>query len=302
MGPDSQYGFYLGPPPLVLTGTLWQNYLLYYLLTTSDPGTTDGRPADYNADFDKNTGKWSIPGFQSGLTAAETCIGERITSVKQLISRLAPIASRVSYGAAGRFVPDFWIWKLPSYVPGTPLTISYWSTAPASYWSYCYGFGRGSTKVSCIAYGDQSLVDILANNDQYSSNVPMIAEYGRVIDTIMPFYHVSSRSSARTLGTLSDYAATQHRVYVGRATGGPLNILYAGAGDDAQLGYYVGPPPLVYTGARPNEIAFFNQVTQGRADPLTLDIDPPYIDENPPADLPESQNEDLLPLELGLSI
>jgi len=200
---------------------------------------------------------------------AGLCIGERITSVKQLISKACP--DWTVTGPTSRGVVPWWILDYPTWVSGV-LTPSSNSTNPvhiARYLSGMYAYARGTTAcdaLPCTATTDTiwavyenpaNSLDVLTystttnrcSNSFYSERGPLHLH--------IPFYSPNSRvqTEGQQLfpginGNLEQGALGPTGYAIVGADAGAI-VCYTRAADDSQLGYFIGTPPLASISASP---------------------------------------------------
>lgn len=184
-----------------------------------------------------------------------TCAGERVISIKQLISRSC-VDFQTNTGettAAPFFSYDYPIWT------GTAnLNLGAGSTNPLSfcrYFSTMFAYARGSTAHDAMNVNQVGLIfsrfvgslqfnDIVEGLDvNYCSNSIVVEKDALHIH--VPFYSPNSRVATNTAGIWPFTAgiAPTSGASFGTAGGAKITVCTRAA-DDAQLGYFLGVPPL----------------------------------------------------------
>jgi hypothetical protein len=185
--------------------------------------------------------------WQSGIEAAETCIGERVMSIKQLLLRMAPINV-----FSGLCVQDISPWfSIPKNTwLGTNGTLQWNSVGVHSYLSAAYVYARGGTRIAFRPF----VTSVVTIRNQSLSvpddNCGSVFEAGTACYATAPYYNTNSRtliSDAAILDETGNNVRTSVAAYpisnFNVASSGRLDIA---ASDDAHLGYWIGPPPLCF--------------------------------------------------------
>lgn len=197
---------------------------------------------------------------ESGM---EHCIGERVLSIKQLISRgtlwNAQTDSSNVGGLWGADAPANF--TLPTTRPSynvVPAPTATGSNADmfsfASYFSVMYLFWRGGQRISvvtnngCLSTATITLPTVTgATPYNGSTSSGTIIEGRSTLCVYIPYYSPLSRQFVTPAG-LNVYNRGQNIASIlvrARTTAASLSFAaYAAAGDDAQLGYFLGSPPL----------------------------------------------------------
>lgn len=201
------------------------------------------------------------PADTSNLSDAQNCIGEHIRSVKQMISRAClDIAgvSRAPTGVYGSGWPHWWAPLIP-----WPITVEGTTSYPlmpfCSYFLPMYAYVRGSTVRDFYVGGQRSGAGLQAmtpapvymtatmyptySDPGNQSCNPIIPE-GNQLHVRLPYQQLVSR--VLTFSTTYDgYPQNQFGIY-GSSNNVDLypSIGFIRAGDDSQLGFFLGSPPL----------------------------------------------------------
>lgn len=215
----------------------------------------------------------NAPRFEPSLDPSMMAIGERVTSVKQLVQRATPRA--MINNTSARFTLNL---DPPGAAMGGSTGGSYFGTQNHyDLMRDCYGFSRGSTRVKMVQHNPSSPFRVAFTNAQLNSNVPS----SRVVDPLWVDNSVDHRAQ---LGAMVECPQGQSAVEVcvpnyslnparrplvdvlnrlltaealfdarvlvvlpqaGTSFQGPL---YASAGDDFQAGLWV-TSPCIFSGA-----------------------------------------------------
>lgn len=177
--------------------------------------------------------------------ASNYCIGERILSVKQFISRSTPITWLTTSGAnayGSTWLPGLWA---PSAAAATSLTGPQHSYI--NYFMSFYGMYRGGTTFDTISNGADNTVTASIQSNVSGTNLAGRAFYTETSGANhfkIPYYSATSRT---IVGAQSVHPAPPNLLlYLSKKTGDTTSIVYVQkrASDDFQLGYYLGAPPL----------------------------------------------------------
>jgi hypothetical protein len=199
------------------------------------------------------------------------CIGERITSVKQLISKACPDAN---YGGVNRPTAPFYCVNYPTWSANALVIAPPTSTVAAAnplawcrYLSLMYAYARGGTVYHALRGGSASsttgyLYGYYQNGSQvsdgqsgltFNSASNAYVSENSALHLAVPFYSPTSR----VLRSFQDGYPAQG----GPGPAGTLRLgcngtnvgitVFANAADDAQLGYFIGTPPLALSSYSP---------------------------------------------------
>jgi hypothetical protein len=175
--------------------------------------------------------------FQSGIDYAEGCMGERLTSVKQLITRTLPYTG-FNTGATTFQVP---YWSSPNPGVWSPTGIISAFSPAASYYSAAYLYWRGGTRVSArtVVPATTTVNGTIRN---HVLNTPAVTEtQNGNLHAIVPYFKPNSRTlvlAQATNGQITSIPTSNYNVpYYG--------FTFLGAADDSQLGFWLGTPPLM---------------------------------------------------------
>jgi hypothetical protein len=180
--------------------------------------------------------------------AAERCMGERITSVKQLINIAKPIQFDMrSMNAFQWFLNPSNLWSATATdVPGLIIPIDNYGT----YFAPAYLYARGSTRWSVVHLVD-SYTTAFAS---FLGNVSGVVGFNNVVEKARAYHFILPSYFRRSKQKVTYDAAriVDPETIFARLFSVPLanynvpysNVVYMGAGDDSQLGRWLGPPPL----------------------------------------------------------
>lgn len=217
----------------------------------------------------KKVGTANFPGFvaQSGFSPysdtspspALFAIGERVNSIKQLISRACYVGS--VYGDVGATVLSYGksyfdnvpsVYLIPSTGKPTEASYAASSIGYAGYFRFMYAYARGSTCGTVYPKGYTNVTVGILGDVPFSSNAPSAQASGLLSDRgvshfTVPYFSSTSRTRLG-MDEGAGYSLTGGSPFI-MAT--PLlsgNVAAIGylnrAGPDAQLGYFLGSPPL----------------------------------------------------------
>jgi hypothetical protein len=190
----------------------------------------------------------------------QLCIGERITSVKQMISRSGNLVT----GSTGNFLAGPWYdYAFTSYDGGVPPSSVLYPTTPYCYYfSWMYVFARGSTVFDIYDVNSGGPANTGATMQRYFDPLDPSAldNAGPVIDrtyalhTTLPFYARTTKVLIH--GGLAEWNPPNRVNLLSDIVSPGIASYFIRAGDDAQLGYFIGTPPLdlrtSYTDTSPN--------------------------------------------------
>lgn len=169
------------------------------------------------------------------------CIGEKLNSVKQLISR-----SCLYTGGKDKAINLRWIPSLATFSPAGPAPTENTQNDNSllNYFSFWYGLYRGGVVYDAVSFGDNcSLTAVLNNNlERTSNNAAIVTENRGALHFKVPYYSRFTKSILGQTYTSNEMAA-QLRV----SNGADVNYTSVSvrAADDYQMGYFIGCPPLV---------------------------------------------------------
>jgi hypothetical protein len=178
---------------------------------------------------------------------ALSCIGEKVQSVKQLLNVTCPIAYGTSGGSTELYTIRPWYTFVPPAWSSTTGALVDNSNPYSTYFSCAYSLGRGGTIVDCFSAGADPQSVTWACQSSWAGtpggcNAPIATETGTG-HFKFPFYSPTPR--AWVAGDYLPYPS-----YSIAASGGSTSsdglIVSMRAADDAQLGYYIGPPVLTW--------------------------------------------------------
>lgn len=179
---------------------------------------------------------------QSGLSElshSSNAVGERITSIKQLIMRACIIDNVFVSGAFSyvfNYIPNTWFGA-----PATSLTVP--RLGYLNYFNAFYGLSRGGYCMDIVPFGDICATVGYPNADSIDS-VSLVPETRSALHVKVPYYNRRTRdivSSARALlGPPASIVAFFSKAVASTAKAS----VFLRAADDFQLGYYLGAPPF----------------------------------------------------------
>jgi len=173
------------------------------------------------------------------VTSAETCIGERVMSIKQLISKACGFHVTATGGgiqSISALVPKPTSWTLSSPIPY------------CHYFIRMYAYALGGTSVDITNFFPNSANFAYALNTFSSSSIyagnclsgdNFVAQAGN-LHVRAPFYNYTSRALVSPALTRS--YTNQNVVQCASAEAGAL--MFVRAAEDTQYGYFLGTPPL----------------------------------------------------------
>lgn len=196
------------------------------------------------------------------LDAVKYCIGERITSINQLLKRQSRVFLEGSYYSLD-FDPN-WIGCIQSV--GGLISRQYMSGDYLSLFGSCFLFNRGSVRIRMYQLPAVSGNNCLARLHFSDATTPAvdstltipyngadIVYNDKTVDWMD--FHVPAYSQYHTnFSQVSPTGVTQvfgprARVNVPLSTSAPVNldgtITYRSVGDDFQLGFFIGVPPMI---------------------------------------------------------
>jgi hypothetical protein len=210
---------------------------------------------------------------------AEHCIGEQVFSVKSLITRACPYTYLTSPGASTASVPP-WMNYVPSVQSpsfGPPTT--FYTPAILTWQNYflgMYAYARGSTMVDVVTASASDDPIFVASQigpalntsgtgapSTYTAASVIFESLSRALHFKIPYYNFTSRNLIRATTSIQfglPITATSAWVAMRRADisqNAATAFVCTRAADDAQLGYFIGTPPLdlPISGSTPNALA-----------------------------------------------
>lgn len=181
------------------------------------------------------------------MSSAEDCLGETVLSVKQLLSRAGWYANSYSEAASDYFTPlPTWF----SQITDTPYDTNLSMPAVNYTWYFttAYAFARGGTRVACLPLTTPTLQEVRFVDSQtgyaydLASTGNYISEHSALHFTI-PFYSTKSRVRISTAQNTPVGIASRLPPY-----DTPTTRVHISAADDAQLGFFLGAPPMLASG------------------------------------------------------
>lgn len=190
--------------------------------------------------YSAQSGEFEPIGVSNSNKDALHCVGERISSVKQLINRANPIAVL----AAGSAIEVSERIRYPIWLPNVsaPTSIIQMDNDYLTRFKTAYAMYRGGFVVDAVPTRTGVQLTAISNvSDTKYNMIPAISEGRTAVHVKMPYYCNRSRSLTsgslyRPDNTVAVFAAAQ-----GTTTAA---IVYRRAADDYQLGYFFGFAPL----------------------------------------------------------
>lgn len=183
--------------------------------------------------------------------------GEKVLSVKQLITKACPIQSSSAGTLGTSILPAFYAWKDGGY-SGTDLTFAHWPFC--WYFSRMYGFARGSTCFDIFRLPPTAGRYMIA---QYETIFKDTAWTNRAANSVQvevdqlhiraPYNNTTARDNVQKFAGTYNSQSSRPAPAVTRLSTNTAYMAYTRAGDDAQLGYLYGCPALalLITGNQP---------------------------------------------------
>jgi hypothetical protein len=193
--------------------------------------------------------------------SARACVGEKVVSILSLLKRNYKFASTYT----GNFYLDpftIFMGETTAAAPNAPNVIDMYS-----YFSACYALSRGSVRIK-VSPNQQFIVPPSATlTMQNSGTFPVVSLGAFLVDPLVPilgsrdlaleiqipqYNNAHSRSVCDIMGSTA-YFTNDHNTL--GSSPGVLNVItnvadissvYRSVGDDFQLGYFVGIPPIYY--------------------------------------------------------
>lgn len=171
---------------------------------------------------------------------AEFAIGEKLNSIKQLISR-ANLVNTFTSGqhsislrpSRARFTPG----------PSMPTGLADVDRTYINYFQGFYALARGGHHVDVVPVGNDMCITAHLIDDKGIENQPLISEGRTALHVKVPYYNNRTR---HTVGGNNGGENIQFvRVLLSGTPQTTVGVVYRRAAEDYQLGYYVGAPPLV---------------------------------------------------------
>lgn len=205
-----------------------------------------------DATYSSQSGLNAALEVDNSMTPSLFCIGEKINTIKQMVSRAGLVKILTSSG---------------SYVIETTLNSPYWSpakpAAPTSliltdntylnYFQAFYAMSRGGYHVHAIPLGTDITMSITDQPDGQYAGSTLITESSCALHVKVPYYNQRSRDM-----TFDSFVAfgpsTQTLLNASMKTGSLSKVLvFTRAADEYQLGYFIGAPPLAIPFQRTTE-------------------------------------------------
>jgi hypothetical protein len=185
--------------------------------------------------------------YQSGLEAATTCIGEKVLSVKQLISRYTNFSLLAGFTQITLYP---WYNVAKNRWLASNGTANIIDVSPDSYWVSAYAYARGGSRYSVRPFVNLFTILKLSDASAPDETSSAIVEPNAPIYATVPYYNINSRSLILEYGVGTDEVGLRSRPTI---TSWPFGhypcpytgLIQAAAADDAQLGYWLGPPPFM---------------------------------------------------------
>jgi hypothetical protein len=195
----------------------------------------------------------------TNVSDAQHCTGEHVRSVKQMISRACGLSGSSLDGATF----SHWWSALFGAVPTVSGGITNYPLCPfVSYFSHLYGYARGSTvydaffggTVSGAGHTPMPATPVYAvatmtpsYNDPGNRSCNAIIPEGNQLHIRLPYTQPTSRVLMYA-NTYDSYEINQMTLFGGITGYAYPGVLLARAGDDSQMGFFLGSPPLDLVG------------------------------------------------------
>lgn len=232
-------------------------------------GADDGPTNDCIVEADVGFGGANIS--TGGVDIASLCIGEKITSIYQLLKRFTPC--KVDGSAAPRSVSSQTTYDIRPFTlnflldtDGTvPILPRYPSLDYYNYFVPMFAFSRGGVRIKCMRYEAQAdpapwfatqyystatttgADSVTGSGDQLAPMVHNNFAHGQGIEVAVPQYTRGlarvNRPSFNAGPEPCDFYGSNNRVAVG-STDSSDKIIYRAVADDFQVGFFIGVPAL----------------------------------------------------------
>jgi hypothetical protein len=200
--------------------------------------------------------------------SAELCIGERVLSIKQLLTKACAAGSFTS-GVGWQYIQSWILYASSAYVSGAAYP------PPSTYTSFLktmYVYARGGTIFDIIGPINNSgantgslVVTTPGEVNNFRGGAascaqPFISELGGQVHFKLP-YNSCTPSALIGANTLSMYTGPNLFAYVNlNTTNAEAVPFYIRACDDSQLGYFIGTPPIDTSTTFPNDSAILTNL------------------------------------------
>lgn len=170
---------------------------------------------------------------------SQFCVGEKINSVKQLISR-ANLLDVVGSGAYTYFNKLKSLYWLPNNLTPSSNTIA--DKTMINYFMNFYGLFRGGINLDVVPFGTDMVLSATINPGVLGlANTPIVTECRTALHVKLPFYSYYTAVEASPYDSDLPTAAA---VFVSGSTSTQKAAVYKRAAEDFQFGYYIGCPSL----------------------------------------------------------
>lgn len=170
------------------------------------------------------------------------CIGEKINSVKQMISRAGIFHI---FTASGSKVVEP-LFNQPFWVPtsAAPTAIDQIDSTAFNYWQSFYKFSRGGYHIHVVPSGTDCLLGAQLSANNTISGGSLITEMHTALHVKVPYYNQRSRDVVGD--AIGNFGPSNLALvtFSKKAGSGTEAVVYYRAAEDFQLGYFVGAPPL----------------------------------------------------------
>lgn len=202
------------------------------------PSTFSASPAPLTLPIFAQSGSFVPFSDNNSGSVAEFCIGEKVNSIKQLLTRAA--LQEVVLGSVGQTYNA--TIALPGY-DGSNITNSV--STPYQYFYHAYGLNRGSACYDFVPTTKNTTVTAFEYGNGPNAgpvNRSVVTEYDNSLHVRRPFYSLASRN-------INDGLTTNNRsIFAGiySVESDPKTLFYVRMADDFQFGYFIGFPPMCY--------------------------------------------------------
>lgn len=192
--------------------------------------------------YTAQSGLSSVLNVSPDSTPSLLCIGEKVNSVKQMVSRACAVAG-ISLSGAGVYEP---LLNSPYWSPtaAAPTSLTLIDNSYLNYFQSFYKISRGGYHLHLLPVGiNVTMAAHLSANNSLSST-SMVLESNCPLHVKVPYYNYRSRDIVGD--SVTSFSATNFVSYtVSKATGSNAKVIVSSrAAEDYQLGYFVGAPPL----------------------------------------------------------
>lgn len=204
------------------------------------PITATEYVAPLNTTFVAQAGEFVPTNTTLCQNSAVTCVGEKLNSIKQLLSRASPFS--VVNGSTNTEVTSEFLYPLFAPNPVAPTDLNRIDTSYLAYFQSAYTVARGGFVVDVVAHRGGTFISAYSKmGDQGLDNMAVITEERTALHAKMPYFN--KRSRHLTTPNYTSPTNVLNVAVVGGSTA-PNATIYRRAAEDFQLGYFIGFSPL----------------------------------------------------------